>query len=213
MSDAPATCYTMYAVFAGPLRDAAEPQSVLDTAVAKGVTTRGSYDVSGYRADADLLVWLVAPDVDALQDTYRRLRGADGAEELEPVWSAVGVHRDAEFNRDHKPAFVMGEQPRRYLCVYPFVRSYEWYLLPPEERAEMLREHGQLAAPYPDVRANTVASFALSDYEWLLAFEADEAHRIVDLMRALRAAKARRHTREEVPFFFGVRKPLADLVG
>ena len=76
----------------------------------------------------------------------------------------------------------------------------------------MLTEHGMLARPYPDVRANTVSSFALGDYEWMLAFEADVLHRIVDLMRALRAAAARRHTREEVPFYTGRRRQLGDIL-
>ncbi|MBX6749363.1 MAG: chlorite dismutase family protein, partial [Micromonosporaceae bacterium] len=88
----------------------------------------------------------------------------------------------------------------------------EWYLLPEAERRALLVEHGQLARDYPDVQANTVASFALGDYEWLLAFEADELHRIVDLMRALRAAGARRHVREEVPFFTGRRRPIREIV-
>lgn len=69
-----------------------------------------------------------------------------------------------------------------------------------------------MARDYPDVRANTVASFALGDYEWILAFEADELHRITDLMRHLRGAKARLHTREEVPFFAGRRRSIADIV-
>ena len=76
----------------------------------------------------------------------------------------------------------------------------------------MLAEHGQQARGYPDVRANTVAAFALGDYEWVLAFEADELHRIVDLMRELRASKARMHVREEVPFYTGRRKPVSELV-
>ena len=76
----------------------------------------------------------------------------------------------------------------------------------------MLAEHGQMARGYPDVRANTVASFALGDYEWMLAFEADELHRIVDLMRHLRASAARRHVREEVPFYTGRRTDVADLL-
>ena len=84
------------------------------------------------------------------------------------------------------------------------MRSYEWYLLPEDaERRGMLAEHGKMARGYPDVRANTVASFALGDYEWMLAFEADELHRIVDLMRDLRGSRARRHVREEVPFYTG----------
>jgi hydrogen peroxide-dependent heme synthase len=124
----------------------------------------------------------------------------------------MALHRPAEFNKSHIPAFLAEEEPRRYICVYPFVRSYEWYLLEDSERREMLAEHGRMAREYPDVRANTVASFALGDYEWMLAFEADELHRIVDLMRHLRGARARLHTREEIPFYTGARKPAVDLV-
>ena len=77
--------------------------------------------------------------------------------------------------------------------------SDEWYLLPEAERRAMLAEHGQMAREYPDVRANTVAAFSLGDYEWILAFEADELHRIVDLMRHLRASTARRHVGGQSP--------------
>jgi chlorite dismutase len=131
---------------------------------------------------------------------------------MTPVWSQAALHRPAEFNKSHIPAFLAGEEARRYVCVYPFVRSYEWYLLPDEERRDMLAEHGKMARGYPDVRANTVASFALGDYEWMLAFEADELHRIVDLMRDLRASRARRHVREEVPFYTGRRRTVTELV-
>src|SRR5262249_60264401 len=100
------------------------------------------------------------------------------------------------------------DDPRRaYVSVYPFVRSYGLYLLDPAERRAMLAEHGRMAGDYPDVRANTVACFALNDYEWMLCFEADELHRIVDLMRHLRGARARLHTRAEIPFYPGRRKP------
>ena len=92
------------------------------------------------------------------------------------------------------------------------MRSYDWYLLDDARRRDMLVEHGQMARGYADVRANTVASFALGDYEWVLAFEADELHRIVDLMRDLRASEARRHVREEVPFYTGTRVSVEDLV-
>ena len=124
----------------------------------------------------------------------------------------MALHRPAEFNKSHIPAFLAEEVSRRYVCVYPFVRSYEWYLLPDSERRALLAEHGQLAREYPDVRANTVASFALNDYEWILAFEADELHRIVDLMRHLRGSETRRHVREEVPFYTGTQRPVEELI-
>jgi chlorite dismutase len=89
--------------------------------------------------------------------------------------------------------------------VYPFVRSYDWYLLPEDERRELLREHGLAGREFPRVQANTVAAFALNDYEWILALEADELHDLVDLMRHLRSTGARRHVREEIPFYTGRR--------
>ena len=211
--------YTMWSVFraATPLpalRDelAAEVDGLFEQLSAKDVTIRGTYDVSGLRADADVMVWWHSSSPDALQDAYGLFRRTALGRHLEPVWSQMALHRPAEFNRSHLPAFLADEEPRPYICVYPFVRSYEWYLLPDEERRQLLAEHGRMARPYPDVRANTVASFALGDYEWMLAFEADELHRIVDLMRDLRASRARRHVREEIPFYTGVRKPIAELV-
>lgn len=198
--------YTLYSAFKATRLgggSAADVVAALEAA-APSVTLRGTYDVGGFRADAEVLVWWHGPSVEDMQAAYRAVvDAADGA--LEPVWSGFGVHRTAEFNRGHVPAFLAGDAPKDYVCLYPFVRSYEWYLLPDEERREMLRSHGAAARDFGDVLANTVAAFALGDYEWLLSFEADDLIRIVDLMRELRATDARRHVREEIPFFTGPR--------
>lgn len=213
--------YTMYAVFrvdreAARASAAPSGRELADGVVAEladvdGLVTRGWYDVSGFRADADILIWWHAPTSEALQQAYRAVLERLGGR-LQPVWSNIGVHRAAEFNRGHVPAFLAGDEPLGYLCVYPFVRGREWYLLPDDERRELLREHGAAARDYGDVLANTVASFGLGDYEWLLAFEADELTRIVDLMRELRATGARRHVIEETPFFTGPRRAPEELL-
>ena len=214
--------YTMWSVFrtddrpaidlAGRESLAAEVADLCEQAAEKGVMTRGCYDLQGMRADADLMFWWIAPSSDDLQEMYARFRRTRLGRACQPVWSAMALHRPAEFNKSHIPAFLAGEEPKTYVCVYPFVRSYEWYLLDDGERRSMLAEHGQMARDYPDVRANTVSCFALNDYEWMLAFEADELHRIVDLMRHLRGARARRHTRVEIPFYTGRRKPVDELI-
>lgn len=176
------------------------------------VVIRGVYDVAGLRADADLMIWWHAVSSDQLQDAYHRLRRTSFGARLAPVWSQMALHRPAEFNRSHLPAFLAEERAHDYVAVYPFIRSYEWYLLEDTERRRLLAEHGQMARDYPDVRANTVPSFALGDYEWILAFEADDLTRIVDLMRHLRGSETRRHVREEVPFYTGRRVSLSELV-
>lgn len=213
--------YLMFSVFQvqpgalGDDREAAikEASAFFDGLEDRGVVLRGIYDVAGMRADADFMLWTHAERVEDLQAVYADFRRTTALGKASaPVWSNVAIHRPAEFNKSHIPAFLAGEDPGNYICVYPFVRSYEWYLLPDEERRKMLADHGKAARGYPDVRANTVSSFALGDYEWILAFEAPELHRIVDLMRDLRATEARLHVREEVPFFTGPRVEVEQLM-
>jgi peroxiredoxin len=212
--------YAMWSVFklrdpigdADRVEEAAEVEALVKDLDAADVVVRGIYDVAGLRADADLMVWAHAESSDDLQAAYHRFRSTRFGRRLDPVWSQMALHRPAEFNKSHVPAFMADEEVRRYVCVYPFVRSYEWYLLPDEERRNLLVEHGQMGRGYPDVRANTVPAFALGDYEWILAFEADNLDRIVDLMRDLRASGARRHVRVEIPFYTGRKVTPSELI-
>ncbi len=215
------TQYTLFAVWrtqnaAVSEADLQELDAALSAADASGVTVRGVYDVSALRADADLLIWWHGPDAADLQAAYRAVRRTAIIRALVPTWNAMGVHRTAEFNARHVPGFLRDVPPKGWICLYPFVRSYEWYLLPEDERSKMLADHGRRGAAHRGVLANTVASFALGDYEWLLPLEADDPMELVDLMRDLRYTEARMHVREEVPFFTGRRievAEVADVVG
>ena len=202
--------YTCWGVYA---RAAGAPGTGLggfdEEAAGAGVTVRGYYDLSAMRADADLMVWFHGGDPASVQAVARGLRARLG-DAAAPVWSGMGIHRPAEFNKSHVPAYLAGREPQAWLTVYPFVRSYEWYLLPEDERREMLREHGLLGRDFPQVISNTVSAFALGDYEWILALEAPDLHDLVDLMRHLRYSEARRHVRLEVPFFTGRRIAAAE---
>ena len=180
------------------------------------VEVRGTYSTVGFRADADLMLWLTGPTPEDVQRALIEFRRTEAGRLMDMTWSFMGVVRPAEFTPDHAPAFVKGEAPKRFLCVYPFVRTPEWYLLPSQERADLLREHGLMGREFPQVLANTTSAFGLGDWEWILAFEADRADTLVDCIRRLRDAPARRFTKEEIPFITGIRKPtvevLADLV-
>ena len=217
--------FTLWAVFrrepgAAPAIDASteaaetgELESAATAVEAAGVTIRGWYDVSGLRADADLMVWLHGDRAEALQEALRELRRTAIIARLLPTWNALGVHREAEFNRAHVPGFLTGKEPRDWLVLYPFVRDAEWYLLPDAERSRMLADHGRKGAAFRGVVANTVSAFALGDYEWLLPLESDDLTELVDLMRALRATDARRHMREETPFYTGRRVAVSKIAG
>jgi len=214
--------FTLFSVLDGGfVRDLDEPDdlavivSEFDEVVGglaqRDVTLRGVYDVSGLRADGTVMLWLHGPDLAELQAALRELRATELLAWAELTWSAAGVHRPAEFNKSHIPGFLRGEPARDWLTVYPFVRSYEWYLLPEEERSRMLREHGMKGAAFKGVVANTVSAFALGDYEWLLPMESDDVTELVDMMRELRYTDARMHVRDELPFYTGRRIATAEI--
>ncbi|WP_336856617.1 hydrogen peroxide-dependent heme synthase [Sinomonas albida] len=210
--------FTLWSVFGrvpGSAAPAASAVSDFEALVArlgqKGVTVRGLYDVSGLRAGADVMVWVHGPHAEELQQAVRDIRRSELFAGTEQTWSAMGVHREAEFAKSHTPAFSRGVEPSTWLTVYPFVRSYEWYILPAEERSRMLREHGMLGRDFPQVISNTVSAFALGDWEWILALEAPELVDLVDMMRHLRYTDARNHVREEIPFHTGRRISAAEV--
>ncbi|GAA3937683.1 hydrogen peroxide-dependent heme synthase [Microbacterium soli] len=185
--------------------DSTELATIVADIEASGVSVRGFYDVSGLKADADLMVWLHGGAAEDLQRALRRLRRTELLKTLLPVWNVMGVHRDAEFNLNHVPGFLRGIPPKQWICLYPFVRTHEWYLIPEEDRSRMLAIHGRKGASHTGVTANTVAAFALGDYEWLVPLESDDPVELVDLMRDLRYTDARRYVREEIPFYTGRR--------
>lgn len=210
--------YALYSVFALgeslPADDGERGRIIaesLDYVKGAGAQIRGFYDVSGFRAEADLMVWWLNDDPEVLQDAYHRLRASALGKFLDPVWSCMGLHTPAEFNKRHIPACFGGVAPRDWAMVYPFVRSYDWYLKAPEERARIMAEHGRNGfAQYPDVKGSTLSAFGFSDYEWVLAFEADSLDRLEGVMHAQRYTEARLYVREDTPFFTGPRVSLGE---
>lgn len=223
MNDAnqhPETIYALYTVFrardgfrdlsADALADVVQEVENLYKAFEDRVEVRGTYSTVGFRHDADLMLWLVGRSPEDVQSFVAGFRRTQAGRLTDVAWTFMGVVKPAEFTADHRPAFVKGEPPKTYLCVYPFVRTPEWYLLPREERGALLAEHGIIGREFPEVLANTTSAFGLGDWEWILAFEADRADTLVDCIRRLRDAKARTFTKEEIPFVTGIRKSVAE---
>lgn len=203
--------FVMWAVFAGGrhIDDVDAAVSAAESAIDdSGVKVRGFYDLAGYRADADLMAWFIADTPEQLQAAYRAL--ANSKLDLTPVWSVIAQHKPAEFNKAHLPGMFIHEEAPAYASVYPFVRSYDWYLLEPWKRASIMKNHGMAGRDFGDLVTSTLATFSLSDYEWVVALEGDDLTRIVDLMYAFRNTEARLYVRQDTPFFTGRRCELRD---
>ena len=97
---------------------------------------------------------------------------------------------------------------RKYLFIYPFVKTNDWYQLSQKERQLLMNDHFAIGHRYPDVKISTAYSFGLDDQEFVLGFESDDPGSFLDLVADLRESQARPYTLRDTPIFTCVNKPL-----
>jgi chlorite dismutase len=114
------------------------------------VTLRGAYSLVGLRNDADLLLWVHGTDLDSMQRLAVDLNHTGLGAYLSSAYTYVGVVTGARYDPDHKPSFLRGIAPLNYLSMYPFTKTADWYLLPYDQRRELMAEHGRLGRRYTD---------------------------------------------------------------
>lgn len=171
------------------------------------VTVRGVYSTLGLRADVDLIVWAHAERLDMLQGLAIAIDGTMLGGHLTLRQSYIGVGGMSQYDPDHGPAFVKGIPPKRYLSVYPFTKTPDWYLVEYPERRRLMVEHGEMGREFPEILTNTVNSFGIQDQEFVVALEDDDPHQLVKMVQRLRAAEVRKWTALDTPIFLGDRKP------
>lgn len=167
------------------------------------VTVRGVYSLMGLRPDVDLMIWVHAPQLDQLQKLAVKLDQTAIGRALHRADGYIGTAGMSQYDPTHGPAFVKGLTPRRYLSVYPFIKTPEWYLMDYQERRQMMVEHGQMATPWPNLQTNTVESFGIQDQEFIVALEDDSPKDLVDMVKKLRDAEVRIYTALDTPIYLG----------
>ena len=173
-----------------------------------------SYSLLGTRGDVDFMLWKVSPTLELLDGLASQLNHTELGKYLHTPHSYLAMTRRSPYIDRHRH---LGQEDggeslrlmgRRYLFVYPFVKTHDWYQLPQEERQRMMEEHFQVGHRYPSVKISTSYSFGLDDQEFVLGFETDSPSDFLDLVMELRESKARPYTERDTPIFTCIHKPL-----
>jgi chlorite dismutase len=172
------------------------------------------YSTVGLRAETDFMLWRIADSPDLFQAMSRQLNQTALGAYLTTPYSFVAMTKRSMYVDKHihpgqegrRAAIVPGEY--RYLFVYPFLKTRDWYLLPIERRQEMMDVHIKVGHQFPSVKLNTTYSFGLDDQEFVVAFESDKPADFVDLVMALRETEGSRFTLRDTPIFTCIRKPI-----
>jgi len=173
-----------------------------------------AYSTIGLRAEGDLLLWRMAEQIEEIEETAADLLASGLGRWLSPAISMIGLVRPSQYVKrpnSQEQSLFSGERSR-YLVVYPFVKSVEWYLAPAEERQEVMKGHMRVGHRYPQVRQLLAYSFGLDDQEFIVAYETDELVAFQDLVRELRETESRRSTVRDTPIITGVHRPLGEIL-
>lgn len=175
-----------------------------------------AYSTVGIRGDCDFMLWRISYQLDLFQDMSAKLLASGLGKYLTTPYSYLSMtkrsmyidHHSHEGQEGKRLVVVPGES--RYLFVYPFVKTREWFLLTKAARQGMMDEHIEVGHRYPSVKLNTTYSFGLDDQEWVVAFESDKPEDFVDLVMALRETEGSRYTLRDTPIFTCIRKSLKE---
>ena len=173
-----------------------------------------SYSLVGTRGDVDFMLWKVSPTLEAINELMAQLNRTGLGRFLEVPHSYLAMTRRSPYVDHHQHQEQEGSSAtvrmvgRKYLFVYPFDKSHEWYQASREERQKLMDEHFIIGHKYPEVKISTAYSFGLDDQEFVLGFETDEPGAFLDLVMELRESKARPYTKRDTPIFTCINKPL-----
>jgi len=174
-----------------------------------------SYSTVGLRTEGEMLLWRMADSIEDVEETAADLLSSGIGRWMSPTLSMIGMTRPSQYVKrptTQEQSLFTGERSK-YLVVYPFVKSTEWYLAPAEERQEVMKGHMRVGHAYPQVRQLLAYSFGLDDQEFVVAYETDDLIAFQDLVRDLRATESRRSTTRDTPIVTGIHRPLGEILG
>jgi chlorite dismutase len=173
-----------------------------------------SYSSIALEPGVDVLLWRMAPNVEALEASGADLLRAGLGRWLTVTHSLIGRIGPSQYVRkptEQEQSLFAGERSK-YLIVYPFTKSTEWYLLAKEARQGVMNEHMRVGHEYPSIRQALAYSFGLDSQDFVVAYETDDLVAFADLVRALRATESRRSTTSDTPILLGIHRSMDEIL-
>jgi chlorite dismutase len=171
------------------------------------------YSSIGLEPGTDLVLWRSAERVDALEAAAARLLRSDFGGWLRVTHAFLGRMGPSQYvvKPSDQESGLTGASRGRYVVIYPFTKSTDWYLLSREARQGVMNEHMRVGRSYPMVRQALAYSFGLDDQDFVVAYETDDLDAFGDLVRELRGTDSRRSTVVDTPLLLGVARPLDEI--
>jgi len=172
-----------------------------------------SYSTLGLRDDAEFLFWFAAESIDEIQNVISKLYLTVFGKYILPSRVYLSCTRPSSYaKKGTVSSFVLGNEPQKFVIVYPFTKTREWYLLPQAQRQKMMDQHISVSEKYPQVTLNTTYSFGIGDQDFMLAFECEDLRDFQNLIMDLRQTKVSAYVAIDTPMITCVKKDIMPLI-
>ena len=176
-----------------------------------------SFSLYGLRSDCDFMLWQASYAIEDLQRISSKIRRSAMGPYLRETHAFLSMTKRSVYvgknaRGAHDPRLVIKSEDKKYLFIYPFVKTRAWYALPMEDRKRMMNEHIRVGLTFPSVLLHTTYSFGLDDQEFVVAFETDSVSDFLDLVQDLRETEASSYTLRDTPMFTCVAQPLHEIL-
>ncbi|HEY7733869.1 MAG TPA: chlorite dismutase family protein [Nitrososphaera sp.] len=171
-----------------------------------------TYSTVGLREDSDFMIWMISDTIEKTQVMTTKIYTTVLGKYLSPSYVFLSAARPSIYSSKVTPGFMTDEQPMKYVIVYPFVKTREWYLLPFDQRKKMMEEHIAIGRKFPQIRLNTTYSFGIDDQDFMLAFETPDLIAFQELIMQLRETQVSRYIERDTPMIVCVYKGVEDIV-
>jgi chlorite dismutase len=158
-----------------------------------------AFSTVGTRGDTDLMLLSQATNLERIHEFHVVLAQSGLMKWCSIPYSFLAMTKPSEYSDESR--LEVRPAHAKYLFVYPFVKTREWYGLPAEERWRIMQEHIKVGREYPRIDLNTSYSFGLDDQEFVVAFEGDDPAQFLDLVQRLRTTESSRYTKRDTPTF------------
>ena len=171
-----------------------------------------TYATLGLKVNTNIMIWFQAESIDEIQSLINKLMHTKLGSYLYITYTLFGNTRPTQYSSRSSGHLHTDRKGGKYLVIYPFTKTKEWYMLDFETRRKLMGGHVMVGKKYPEIEQLLLYSYGIDDNEFIVSYEMNNIEKFQSLVMELRSDKVREYTLKDTPIFTCIYKKPEDAV-
>ncbi|HSW97667.1 MAG TPA: chlorite dismutase family protein [Candidatus Saccharimonadales bacterium] len=171
-----------------------------------------SYTLLGLKKENIFLLWIQSDSLEITQNFLNNLLHTEIGKYLHCSETLFGMTRPTQYSPGSTTHENTARKGGKYLIIYPFTKTQEWYMLDFQKRKELMKGHITIGRKYPQITQLLLYSYGIDDNEFIVSYETDSLADFQQLIIELRTDPVRNYTKKDTPIFTCIYRTLEETV-